>query len=104
MWRMLQQDEPRDMVLATGRACTVREFARMAFEHVGLDWEEHVRVDPRYERPAEVDALIGDASQAERVLGWKASVLAPELAQLMVDADMQQLEDERAGRLVRLDR
>lgn len=94
MWRMLQADEPDDYVLATGGSSTVREFLIAAFEHVDLDWEKHVRFDERYLRPAEVDALIGDASKAGSVLGWKAHVMAPELARIMVDADIQALECE----------
>jgi len=92
MWRMLQVDEPEDFVLATGRPSTVREFLETAFEHAGLDWEKHVRFDDRYLRPTEVDALIGDPSKAEQKLGWKATVHAPELARIMVDADRAALE------------
>jgi len=92
MWRMLQAPEPDDFVLATGRGCTVREFAEAAFEHAGLDWHKHVKFDERYLRPAEVDSLIGDATKAADVLGWKASVHAPELARIMVDADVAALE------------
>jgi GDPmannose 4,6-dehydratase len=87
MWRMLQADEPADYVVATGTAYSVRDFVGFAFEHAGLDWERHVRFDERYLRPSEVDALIGDASRAAEVLGWKPRVLAPELARIMVDAD-----------------
>jgi GDPmannose 4,6-dehydratase len=104
MWRMLQTGEPDDYVVATGTAYTVRDFVRMAFAHAGLDWTEHVRHDPRYERPSEVDALVGDASRARELLGWTASTRTPELARLMVDADVAALDDELAGRLVRLDR
>ena len=104
MWRMLQVDHPEDYVVATGTAYTVRDFVRMAFEHAGLDWERHVGHDTRYERPAEVDALIGDATRARVALGWSPTVLTPELVRLMVDADIQQLDDDRAGRLVRVDR
>jgi GDPmannose 4,6-dehydratase len=103
MWRMLQADRPDDYVVATGLASTVRDFAQLAFGHAGLDWEQHVRHDPRYERPSEVDALIGDASRARKRLDWTADVRAPELARLMVDADIQLLDDESAGRLVRID-
>jgi GDPmannose 4,6-dehydratase len=77
---------------------------RLAFAHAGLDWERHVRHDPRYQRPSEVDALVGDATLARSALGWQPVVRTPELAALMVDADVRQLEDERAGRLVRIDR
>ncbi|MFD1212069.1 GDP-mannose 4,6-dehydratase [Arthrobacter sp. GCM10027362] len=95
MWRMLQADEPDDYVLATGVGYTVRDFLQVAFEHAGLNWEDHVRFDERYLRPTEVDALIGDASKAHAALGWKATVETPELARLMVDADIELLK--RAG-------
>ena len=104
MWLMLQQDEPDDFVIATGKSHTIREFAQLAFAHVDLDWEEHVRVDPRYFRPAEVNYLCGDASKAKRMLGWEPRTTFPELVRIMVEADVQLLEDELAGRLVRLDR
>lgn len=91
MWRMLQHEEPSDFVLATGVGTTVRDFCRMAFEHAGLEWEKHVRYDDRYERPTEVDALIGDPSKAERLLGWKAPTHAVELSKIMVEADMDAL-------------
>jgi GDPmannose 4,6-dehydratase len=87
MWRMLQADEPDDYVVATGTAHSVRDFVQFAFQHAGLDWEQHVRFDERYLRPSEVDALIGDASKAGERLGWAPKVLAPELARIMVDAD-----------------
>jgi GDPmannose 4,6-dehydratase len=89
MWLMLQANEPDDFVIATGTAYSVRDFVTMAFAHAGLDWRQHVRLDDRYLRPTEVDALIGDASKAAEVLGWKPTVLAPELARLMVDADYE---------------
>jgi GDPmannose 4,6-dehydratase len=93
MWRMLQQDTPDDYVLATGVGHTVRDFAETAFQHAGLDWEEHVRYDEAYERPSEVDALIGDASKAASLLDWKAQTHAPALARLMVDADRATLTE-----------
>jgi GDPmannose 4,6-dehydratase len=92
MWRMLQTDTPDDYVLATGTSYSVGDFVRLAFEHAGLDWERHVRFDPRYLRPTEVDDLVGDASKAERELGWKAEVHTPELAARMVDADRAALD------------
>ena len=92
MWRMLQQDEPDDFVLATGEGHSVREFCEAAFAHVGLDWQDHVRFDESFTRPSEVDALIGDASKAHRELGWKAHVTALDLARLMVDADREEIE------------
>lgn len=94
MWRMLQVDEPEDFVLATGGNYSVRDFLTVAFEHAGLNWEDHVRFDERYLRPTEVDALIGDPSHAERKLKWKAGVHTPELARIMVDADIEALEHE----------
>jgi GDPmannose 4,6-dehydratase len=103
MWRMLQADEPTDYVVATGTAYSVRDFVKLAFAHADLDWENHVRYDERYERPTEVDALIGDSSKAQRVLGWKPEVLTPELARIMVSADIQQLDDQLSGRTVRVD-
>jgi GDPmannose 4,6-dehydratase len=93
MWRMLQTDQPGDVVVATGVPCTVREFLDHAFGHAGLDWEKHVRFDDRYLRPAEVDVLIGDPSRAQTVLDWQAAVRAPELARLMVDADVALMGD-----------
>lgn len=94
MWRMLQSDTPDDYVLATGGAFSVRDFVAAAFEHAGLDWEQHVRFDERYLRPTEVDALVGDASKAARELGWTATIQADELARIMVDADTTALEHE----------
>jgi GDPmannose 4,6-dehydratase len=92
MWRMLQADSPDDFVLATGTAYTVRDFLEVAFGHAGLDWEKHVRFDERYLRPTEVDALVGDASKAADALGWTATIHTPQLARLMVEADITALE------------
>jgi GDPmannose 4,6-dehydratase len=94
MWRMLQVDEPDDYVLATGEGFTVREFLEIAFGHVGLDWQDHVKFDERYLRATEVDALIGDASRAREKLGWVPTVHGRELARLMVDADVEALAHE----------
>jgi GDPmannose 4,6-dehydratase len=94
MWLMLQAPEPDDYVLATGTAYTVRDFVEFAFDHAGLDWRKHVKFDDRYLRPSEVDALIGDASKAETLLGWKPQTFTPELARLMVDADYEQARGE----------
>jgi GDPmannose 4,6-dehydratase len=91
MWMMLQHDEPQDYVLATGIGTTVREFLHYSFAHAGLHWEEHVRYNQAYERPTEVDALVGDASKAREVLGWKPETDAEGLAKLMVDADIEQM-------------
>ncbi|MDG9683835.1 GDP-mannose 4,6-dehydratase [Streptomyces sp. DH18] len=104
MWRMLQCDTPDDYVVATGEGVSVRQFLEFAFEHAGLDWREHVRYDPKYERPSEVDALIGDASKAEALLGWKPEVKSRELARIMVDADIRRLDDQLTGAAVRVDR
>jgi GDPmannose 4,6-dehydratase len=91
MWLMLQEDESSDYVVATGVGATVRDFADAAFSRVGLNWKDHVKIDPRYIRPTEVDALIGDSSKVKRILGWKPNTLWKELAEIMVDADMKRL-------------
>ena len=85
---MLQVDEPTDYVVATGTAYTVRDFVQLSFAHAGLDWESTSRFDERYLRPTEVDALIGDAAKADRMLGWEPKTFTPELARIMVDADI----------------
>ena len=102
MWRILQHDEPDDFVVATGEMHTVREFLDEAAGHLGLDWHEHVELDERYLRPAEVDALCGDASKARERLGWEPTVTFHELVRVMVDADVKALDDELAGRSVRV--
>ncbi len=94
MWRMLQQDQPDDYVLATNETHTIREFCEVAFGHVGLHWQDHVKFDARYERPAEVDLLIGDYSKARRQLGWEPATRFKALAELMVDADLEQARHE----------
>lgn len=99
MWRMLQQPEGDDYVLATNETHTVQEFCEEAFAHVGLDWREFVKYDARYERPAEVDLLIGDPSKAKEKLGWEPSVTFKELVQIMVDADVAVLEQTGAAEL-----
>jgi len=93
MWLMLQADEPDDFVVGTGTSYSVRDFLGFAFEHVGLDWQKHVRFDERYLRPTEVDELVGDPSKAHHALGWRARTHAPALAALMVDADAHLLGD-----------
>ena len=97
MWLMLQQDEPDDYVIGTGEAHSVREFVETAFSHAGLDWREHVRIDARYYRPAEVDYLCADTSKARRVLGWAPRVGFQELVDMMVDADVAALERKLKG-------
>jgi GDPmannose 4,6-dehydratase len=96
MWRMLQVDEPNDFVVATGTNYTVKDFLQFSFEHVGLDWEKYVKFDERYLRPTEVDALVGDASRANKALDWTPKIHTPELARIMVDADIEALD--AAGR------
>jgi len=88
MWLMLQQDSPGDYVIGTGEAHTVREFVELAFAQVDLDWREHVEIDPRYYRPAEVDYLLADCSKARAVLGWEPSVTFRDLVRIMVEADL----------------
>jgi len=91
MWLMLQQDQPGDYVVATGQSHSVREFCEIAFRHVGLDYSRYVRQDPRFMRPAEVDHLVGDASRARTLLGWKPEVDFESLVRMMVDADLARL-------------
>jgi GDPmannose 4,6-dehydratase len=92
MWKMLQADRAGDYVIGTGTDFSVRDFVRMSFEHVDLDWEKYVRFDEKYLRPSEVDTLVADASKAERELGWKSSVGPEQLASIMVDHDMATIE------------
>lgn len=91
MWLMLQQDEPDDYVIATGETHSVREFAQLAFDYLGLNYEDYVVVDPAFFRPAEVDLLVGDASKAREKLGWEPQVSFEELVRMMVDADLEAL-------------
>ncbi len=98
MWMMLQQDEPSDFVIATGQTHSVRRFCEIAFEHVGLRYEDHVTVDEKFMRPAEVDLLIGDASKARATLGWAPRTTFEDLVTMMVDADLELL----TGRLRRI--
>jgi GDPmannose 4,6-dehydratase len=91
MWLMLQQDEPEDYVIATGEAHSVRELVRVAFEHVGLDPDNHIRIDPRFLRPAEVEHLVGDNSKARERLGWRPRTSFEQMIRLMVDADLELL-------------
>ncbi len=91
MWLMLQQNAPDDYVIATGTTRSVGEFVRAAFDHVGLDWEKHVVVDPRFYRPAEVDVLVGDAGKARAALGWEPETSFEQLVETMVQADLERL-------------
>jgi GDPmannose 4,6-dehydratase len=97
MWLMLQQDKADDYVIATGISHSVRQLVQSAFGYAGLDWQEHVRVDPAFLRPAEVDHLVGDASKARRVLGWEPQVDFDALVGMMVDADLARLSGKRVG-------
>lgn len=99
MWLMLQQDEPDDYVIATNETHTIREFLDVAFGHVGLDWKKYVEIDQKYFRPAEVDLLIGDPSKAKKKLGWEPKTTFKELAELMVDADIELLEKTLKGKI-----
>jgi GDPmannose 4,6-dehydratase len=91
MWLMLQQDEPDDYVIGTGETHSVREFVEIAFDHVGLDWQKYVMVDPKFYRPAEVDLLLGNPAKARRMLGWRDEVSFRELVTMMVDSDLAAL-------------
>ena len=93
MWLMLQQDAPDEYVIATGRTTTVREMCRIAFEHVGLDMHDHVTIDPKFFRPAEVEILLGDSSKARANLGWEPRISLEEMICEMVDADMKRIAD-----------
>ncbi|MDQ3623663.1 MAG: GDP-mannose 4,6-dehydratase [Verrucomicrobiota bacterium] len=97
MWRMLQQTHGDDFVLATNETHTVREFVEASFAHAGLDWEKFVRHDPRYERPSEVDLLIGDPGKAKEKLGWEPKVKFLELVRIMVDADIAALDEGKTA-------
>jgi GDPmannose 4,6-dehydratase len=97
MWRMVQQDEPDDFVVSSNETHSVRELVELAFSHVGLDWEEHVVVDEKFFRPAEVDLLIGDSTKARTTLGWKPEVDFPGLIRMMVDADLALLTGKLGG-------
>jgi GDPmannose 4,6-dehydratase len=99
MWLMLQQAQADDYVIATNETHSVKEFLQVAFDHVGLDWQKHVAIDPRYYRPAEVDLLIGDASKAKKILGWEPKTKFVELTKLMVDADVELLRRHRQGEI-----
>ena len=96
MWRMLQQDSPDDYVLATGEMHSVKELLAEAFSYVALDWEKYTKHDGRYDRPSEVDQLLGDASKAKRVLGWEPKVTFKGLVKMMMDADLELARKELA--------
>ena len=97
MWRMLQRNEPEDYVICTGETHSVREFCQLAFDHVGLSWQDHVVIDESFMRPAEVDLLVGDASKAKTDLDWTPQTSFGDLVRLMVDADLDLLEGRLRG-------
>jgi GDPmannose 4,6-dehydratase len=97
MWLMLQQDEPDDYVIATGRTHSVQELCEVAFGYLDLDWRQYVVSDPQFFRPAEVDLLVGDASKAQAKLSWEPSVSFEDLIRLMVDADLKALQASNRG-------
>ena len=96
MWLMLQQDAPDDYVVATGETHSVQKLCEVAFGYLGLDWRDHVVMDPRFLRPADVDFLVGDATKARTKLGWEPTVTFEELIQMMVDADLEALKRENS--------
>jgi GDPmannose 4,6-dehydratase len=95
MWLMLQQEQPDDYVIATGETHSVKEFVEEAFSAVGLNWQDHVEIDHKYHRPAEVDLLVGDASKAYRTLGWRPKTTFKDLVSLMIDADVAMVGHDR---------
>ena len=101
MWLMLQQDQAGDYVVATGETHSVREFLEEAFSCAKLDWQQYVKIDPRYYRPAEVDMLIGDAAKAKKILGWQPKTTFRELVRIMVEADAEQLARQLSGKDIR---
>jgi len=100
-WRILQQDKGDDFVIATGETHSIREFLDVAFGHADLDWNNYVKIDPRYYRPAEVDLLIGDAAKAKRILGWEPKTTFAELVRIMVTADQELLALQLSGKHIR---
>ena len=96
MWLMLQQPAPDDFVIATGITHSVKELLEIAFSHVGLDWQKHVEIDPALLRPAEDDPLSGDASKANKILGWKPTVTFEQMVRMMVDSDLSLLSKPAA--------
>lgn len=95
MWLMLQQERPDDYVVATGRTTTLRDMCKIAFEYVGLNYEDYVVIDPKFYRPAEVDILLGNPAKAKRILGWEAKVSLNQLVEMMVDADLARIREDK---------
>jgi GDPmannose 4,6-dehydratase len=100
MWLMLQQSKGDDFVIATGESATVRQFTEVAFSRANLDWQKYVKLDKRYLRPSEVDSLVGDATKAQEILGWKPKTNWKKLAEIMVDADIKLLNDKLSGKRI----
>jgi GDPmannose 4,6-dehydratase len=100
MWLMLQQEQPEDFVISTGELHTVRELLQVAFSHVGLNYEDHVVLDPKFIRPAEVDLLLGDCTKAKVKLGWKPEVSFTDMIRMMVEADLKRVERELKTKLI----
>jgi GDPmannose 4,6-dehydratase len=98
MWLALQQPEPKDYIFATGQSSSVGDFVEASFAHVGLDWKDYVQLDPKYRRPSLSTDLVGDPSETEAALGWRAKVKVPRLAQLMVEADLREIGGIKQGR------
>lgn len=98
MWLMLQQDTPDDYVIGTGKTCSVGEFVEAAFSYAGLDWQEHVTIDPKYFRPTEVDALLADFTKARTRLGWEPRISMTDLVAIMVDADLEGVGMQPVGK------
>jgi len=101
MWLMLQQGTPEDFVIATGETHSVKDLVQAAFSHAGLDWKKHVVVDPKLLRPAEVDSLVGNPAKSKKKLGWKPEVSFKQLIEMMVDADLKLLKEQKRGRSVK---
>jgi GDPmannose 4,6-dehydratase len=102
-WLILQQDKGDDFVIATGETHSIREFLDAAFGYANLDWNDYVKIDPRYYRPAEVDLLIGDASKAKKILGWQPKTTFTELVKIMVKADDELLKLQLSGKAIRME-
>ena len=100
MWLMLQQPKGDDFVIATGESASVKQFAEIAFSRANLDWQKYVKIDKRYLRPSEVDSLVGYATKAEKILGWKPKTNWKKLAELMVDADIKLLDYKLSGKRI----
>ena len=98
MWLMLQQDQPDDYVIATGHTHTVRSFVNQVFKRLDLDWQDYVEIDPRYQRPTEVDALQGDATKARKTLGWQPKIGLDELIERMINTDLELARQEKTLR------